>query len=78
MQTRWVINASYYCERGKVGGLILVMNSGAYVLANYRELTGELHWQRVIPAGEKKAIEDWLGRNFPASVSAPRQLAQAQ
>ena len=75
MKQRVVINASYYCERGASGGVIMVMNSGAYVLANYREQTGELSWQRVIPAGEKKAIEDWLGRNFPATAAVNKQLS---
>lgn len=67
MQDRHVINASYYCKRGSRPGLILVMNTGAYILAEYNESTGDLKWQRVIPAEQKKSIEKWLNQHFPSS-----------
>jgi hypothetical protein len=77
MQSQWVINGSYHCKRSGVGDLILVYNSGSYLLANYRELTGELVWQRVIPASEKKAIEEWLNRTFSAANTSKPQHASA-
>jgi hypothetical protein len=51
------------------------MNSGAYILAEYRETTGDLKWQRVIPAEQKKSIEKWLNQHFPCSQ--PQQAANA-
>lgn len=75
MQERHVINASYYCKRGSRPGLILVLNTGAYILAEYSENTGDLKWQRVIPAEQKKSIEKWLSIHFPAAE--PRQTATA-
>lgn len=75
MQDRHVINASYYCKRGSRPALLLVMNAGAYVLAEYNESTGDLKWQRVIPAEQKKSIEKWLNLHFPAGQA--RQAASA-
>lgn len=77
MQDRYVINASYYCKRGIGEGLILVLNTGAYLLAEYSELTGELKWQRVIPAEHRKSIEGWLGKNFPVKNLKSRSVAHA-
>ena len=77
MQNHWVINASYYCLRGKVGGQVLVMNAGAYVIAHFNEQTSAVVWQRVIPATDRKSIEEWLIRHFPANAVAPRQPRQS-
>jgi hypothetical protein len=73
MKERCVINPTYHCLRGDVGGQILVLNSHAYVLGHYSEHTSEMVWQRVIPASDRKSIEDWLLRHFPANQapSAP-------
>jgi len=65
MKERCVINAMYYCLRGDVGGQILVMNTGGYTLGHYSEYTSDMVWQRVVPASDRKSIEDWLGRHFP-------------
>ena len=67
MKERCVINAMYYCLRGDVGGQILVMNTGGYTLGHYSEYSSEMIWQRVVPASDRKSIEDWLGRHFPAN-----------
>jgi len=75
MQDRHIINASYYCKRGSRPGLILVLNTGAYILAEYNEGTGDVKWQRVIPAEQKKSIEKWLSQHFPSSQ--PQQAASA-
>ena len=80
MKERCVINAMYYCLRGEVGGKILVMNTGGYTLGHYSENTSELVWQRVIPASDRKSIEDWLGRHFPANPAptvAPKRTNSA-
>lgn len=75
MKERVVINAMYYCVRGDSMGQILVMNTGAYVLGHYSEYTSEMVWQRVVPASDRKSIEDWLSRHFPANP-APTQPAK--
>jgi hypothetical protein len=71
MQERIVINASYYCQKGKRDGLFHVLNNGAYILAEYSEHTGELRWQRVVPAEQKKLLERWLSQHFPALTPKP-------
>lgn len=72
MQERIVINASYYCQRGKRDGIVHVFNNGAYVLAEYSESTGDLRWQRVVPAEQKKSLEKWLSQHFPATAPSPK------
>jgi hypothetical protein len=69
METILSINSSYRCKRSVAHHSIQVLNSGGYVLASYIEPTGEVKWQRVIPATDKKVIEDWLVRNFPSNGS---------
>ena len=77
MHNHWVINANYHCLRGKLGGQILVMNTGAYVIAHFNEHTSAVVWQRVIPATDRKSIEDWLVRHFPANGTATKQGRQS-
>ena len=72
MQDRHIINSSYYCERSKPGGPILVLVSGGYVVAEYDERTGTANWQRVVQASQKAQIETWLTRHFPGKADAPR------
>jgi hypothetical protein len=74
MQNHWIINTFYRCKRSEVGDLIQVLNSGAYVLAHYRARTGVTTWQRIVPASDKKTIEDWLGRNFPVPSTPPKEI----
>ncbi len=75
MQERHVINASYYCQRGKPDGLISVSNSGAYAVAEYSEHTGEVKWFRVVPAEQRNFVERWLGQHFPSHKNATRAHA---
>jgi hypothetical protein len=63
MQERHTINASYYCSHGR-GDVIYVYNTGAYLIAEFHEQSGQLRWQRVVPAEQKKAIESWLNQHF--------------
>jgi hypothetical protein len=57
--------------------VILVLNASDYVLGSYREHTGETMWLRVIPAPDKKGIEDWLAEKFPIGPTPVRQTAPA-
>lgn len=77
MKERVVINAMYYCVRGDSSGQILVMNTGAYVLGHYSEYTSEMVWQRVVPASDRKSIEDWLSRHFPANPTPQQAVKRA-
>jgi hypothetical protein len=60
------INDSYHCRRGKQDGLILIMNGGEYLMAEYSEHTGVTSYQRVVPAPQRDVIERWLAKHFPA------------
>ncbi len=77
MKERVVINAMYYCVRGDSMGQILVMNTGAYVLGHYSEYTSEMVWQRVVPASDRKSIEDWLSRHFPVTPTPTQPVKRA-
>jgi hypothetical protein len=77
MKERVVINAMYYCVRGDSVGQILVMNTGGYVLGHYGEYTTEMVWQRVIPASDRKSIEDWLSRHFPVHATSTQSMKRA-
>lgn len=70
MQDRHVINSSYYCERERPGGPILILTTGAYVVAQYNERTGEFRYERLVPANLKPGIEKWLQTRFPPKLAA--------
>ena len=73
-----VINASYYCERNRPGGPILVLTTGAYVVAEYDERTGNATWQRVVQANQSATIEHWLYQHYPPkTAAAARKQKQA-
>jgi hypothetical protein len=59
------INTSYYCERQKPGGPILVLVTGAYRVAEFDSHTGTFKWHRVVPAPQRAVIENWLNVKFP-------------
>ena len=66
MQKHHTAPASYHFKRAKPDGLILVLNEGSYVMAEYSERTGEVKWQRVVLATQKEKIEKWLCDHYPA------------
>jgi hypothetical protein len=59
----------YRFKRAKTDGLILVMNEGSYVMAEYSEHTGVVAWQRVMLATQREAVENQLRAQFPAKVA---------
>jgi hypothetical protein len=59
------INTSYYCERDKPNGPILVLVTGAYRVAEFDVHTGNLKWHRVVAAPQRTVIEGWLASRFP-------------
>ena len=65
-----LITGSYYCQRAKQDGLILVLNQDEYLMAEYSERTGTIKYQRLVPAPQKAVIERWLDKNFPVRASA--------
>ena len=70
MQKHHTAPASYHFKRAKPDGLILVLNEGSYVMAEYSERTGEVKWQRVVLATQKEKIEKWLGEHYPIQRAA--------
>jgi len=76
MQLIGTINASYYCERHKPSGPILILTTGAYVVAEFAEPSGLIKWHRVVPAPQKNVIESWFNVRFPQRVVAAEQRAK--
>ena len=62
--------SSYRFKRANTSGLVLVLNEGSYVMAEYSERTGEVKWQRVVLATQKEKIEKWLGEHYPVQRAA--------
>ena len=50
MIDRHTINDSFYCGRLRDDSIVSVMTTGAYVMAEYDEQTGEIRWYRVVNA----------------------------
>ena len=65
MESIGAINTSYYCERLKPNGPILVLVTGAYRVAEFDAQTGNFKWHRVVPAPQRSVIENWLNSRFP-------------
>jgi hypothetical protein len=63
------INNSYQC-RLTTGELILVFNSGQYLMAEYNSRTGHVTWQRMLAAPQRDSIEAWLHKNYPIKDAA--------
>jgi len=59
------INTSYYCERDKPNGPVMVLVTGAYRVAEFDVQKGNVKWHRVVAAPQKSAIESWLTARFP-------------
>jgi hypothetical protein len=66
------INTSYYCERHKPNGPILVLVTGAYRVAEFDVHTALLKWHRVVAAPQKSVIENWLNNKFPKVELTPQ------
>jgi hypothetical protein len=74
MIDRHTINDSFYCGRLRDDSIVSVMTTGAYVMAEYDEQTGEIRWYRVVNATQKESLHNWLRQHFPikARVAKPR------
>lgn len=59
----------YRFKRAKTDGLILVLNEGSYVMAEYSERTGVVKWQRVVLASQKESVERWLRSQYPVTAA---------
>lgn len=65
------VASPYRFKRAQADGLILVLNEGSYVMAEYSERTGVVKWQRVVPATQKETVERRLHAQYPVhSASA--------
>jgi hypothetical protein len=68
MTDRHTINDSFYCGRLRDDSTISLMTTGAYVMAEYDEQTGDMRWYRVVNATQKESLHNWLRQHFPAKV----------
>lgn len=62
--------------------IVTVLTTGAYVMAEYDEQTGDMRWYRVVNATQKENIHQWLRGHFPpkarvAKTPATRKSAAA-
>lgn len=62
--------SSYQFKRAKTDGLVLVLNEGSYVMAEYSEHTGQVKWQRMVLATQREKIESRLREQYPVQVPA--------
>jgi hypothetical protein len=74
MEDRRVINDSYFCGRFRSEGLISVLTTTQYVVAEYDDRTGDIRWQRVVNASQKEGIYSWLREHFPVKVVAAKPV----
>jgi hypothetical protein len=68
MQSRQIINDSYYCVRSKPEGKVSVLTTNSYVVGEYDDRSGDIRWQRVVVANQKVAIQNFLQRHYPLKV----------
>jgi len=61
--------SSYHFRRSKCDGLIEVLNTGSYLMAEYSERTGHVKWQRVVLASQREQVEKWLREHYPVQAS---------
>jgi hypothetical protein len=74
MQKQQAVSA-YRFKRAKPDGIILVLNEGSYVMAEYSEHTGAVKWQRVVLATQKEKVENWLREQYPVQKPAQKAVA---
>jgi hypothetical protein len=72
--------SSFHFKRASTDGLVLVLNEGWYVMAEYSERTGEVKWQRVVLATQREKIEKYLREQYPiqSQIQSPIQSPAAR
>jgi hypothetical protein len=75
MQDQQQITDAYYCGRSRPGGPVLILTTGAYVVAEYIEGNGNITYHRLVPAPQKAVIERWLSQRFPPPKQTPKPPA---
>ena len=56
--------SSFHFKR-TADGLVVVLNEGWYVMAEYSESTGEVKWKRVVLATQREKVERHLREQYP-------------
>jgi len=57
---------SFHFKRSdRAAGIVLVLNHNSYVMAEYRERTGQIAWQRQLTIQQRDAIEKRIQERFP-------------
>jgi hypothetical protein len=74
----------FHFQRSDRTGIVLVLNHNSYVMAEYRERTGQIAWQRQLTVQQRDAIEKRLQERFPtprrkvgAEQKPPKAMAKA-
>lgn len=55
--------------RSKGQSIIAVRNNLSYLMAEYSDVTGITNWRRVVPAGQREKVENWLRANYPVRAA---------
>jgi hypothetical protein len=64
-------STAYQFKRATSGGIIDVVNSHGYLMAQYNDQTGKVSWQRMLPITQRESIEKRLRERYP--VAAPKR-----
>jgi hypothetical protein len=75
MTDRHTISDNFYCGRLRDDSIVSVMTTGAYVMAEYDEQTGETRWYRVVNATQKENLQNWLRQHFPIKARVAKRPA---
>ena len=70
------INDTFRSKLVPSGNVVLILNEGDYVMAEYDLRTGRTIWQRLVHAAQREKIEQWLARVYPATP-VPSPVAAA-
>lgn len=60
----------YHFQRANKSDLIRVFNQNSCLMAEYREQTGKVSWQRLVGIQQRTAVEQRLHERFPAKLQA--------
>jgi hypothetical protein len=63
----------YHFQRANKSDLIRVFNRNSCLMAEYREQTGKVSWQRLVGIQQRTAVEERLHEQFPAKLQALKQ-----
>jgi len=73
------IHSQVSCHRANHSNLVTVTTADAFLVAEYNVESDSFSWQRLLPAGQKLSIEEWVRERFPVRPKpASREVAKAK